>query len=99
MRANRSRRAIRPALASHAQRCRVHRISSRVRDDRDTPLLWDETAAVIKFILVCAGQRKFFFLESTTPATTDLARRAVAFFFDALLHRGAKTAIFNPRNY
>jgi hypothetical protein len=24
---------------SHAQRCRVHRISSRVRDDRDTPLL------------------------------------------------------------
>jgi hypothetical protein len=22
---------------------RVHRISSRVRDDRDTPLMWDET--------------------------------------------------------
>jgi hypothetical protein len=21
----------------------VHRISSRVRDDRDTPLMWDET--------------------------------------------------------
>jgi hypothetical protein len=28
----------RPAITSHAQRCRVHRIPSRVRDDRDTPL-------------------------------------------------------------
>jgi len=36
---NRSRRAIRPAIPSHAQRCRVHRTPSRVRDDRDTPLL------------------------------------------------------------
>ena len=24
-------------------RINVHRISSRVRDDRDTPLMWDET--------------------------------------------------------
>jgi hypothetical protein len=28
----------RPAITSHAQRCRVHRIPPRVRDDRDTPL-------------------------------------------------------------
>jgi len=38
--ANRSRRAIRPALASHAQHCRVHRTPPRVRDDHDTPLWW-----------------------------------------------------------
>src|ERR1700710_643451 len=28
----------RPAITSHARRCHVHRIPSRVRDDRDTPL-------------------------------------------------------------
>ena len=28
----------RPAITSHARRCRVHRIPSRVRDDRETPL-------------------------------------------------------------
>jgi hypothetical protein len=28
----------RPAIPSRAQRCRVHRIPPRVRDDRDTPL-------------------------------------------------------------
>src|SRR5712672_1964670 len=35
--AKRSRREIRPALASHAYLCRVHRIPSRVSDDSDTP--------------------------------------------------------------
>ena len=30
----------------------VHRISARVRDDRDTPLEWDETACVIQVIWV-----------------------------------------------
>ena len=30
----------RPAIPSRARRCRVHRIPPRVRDDRDTPLLW-----------------------------------------------------------
>ena len=31
---------------------RVHRIPPRVRDDRDTPLVWDETAEVIEVIWV-----------------------------------------------
>jgi hypothetical protein len=31
----------------HARRCRVHRISSRVSDDRETPLIWNETALTI----------------------------------------------------
>jgi hypothetical protein len=30
----------------------VHRIPPRVRDDRDTPLEWDETAIVLKVIWV-----------------------------------------------
>ena len=78
--ANRSRRAIRPALASHAQHCCVHRISSRVRDDRDTPLVWDETAAVIEVIWVGAEQQNFLLWDSTAAITPDLARRAVDFF-------------------
>ena len=44
-------RETRPAITSHAQRCRVHRIPPRVRDDRDTPLEWDETARVVVLIL------------------------------------------------
>ena len=50
-----------PALPSQsrARRCRVHRIPSRVRDDRDTPLEWDETARVIKVIWVWR-ERKYF---------------------------------------
>jgi hypothetical protein len=78
--ANRSRRAIRPALASHAQHCRVHRIPPRVRDDRDTPLVWDETAAVIEVIWVGAEQKNFLLWDSTAPITPNLARRAVDFF-------------------
>ena len=78
--ANRSRRAIRPALASHAQHCRVHRIPPRVRDDRDTPLVWDETAAVIEVIWVGAKQQNFLLWDSTAAITPDLARRAVDFF-------------------
>jgi hypothetical protein len=37
---------VHPAVPSpgHARRCRVHRISSRVSDDRDTPLIWNETS-------------------------------------------------------
>jgi hypothetical protein len=79
--ANRSRRAIRPALASHAQHCCVHRISSRVRDDRDTPLVWDETAAVIEVIWADAEQENFFLWDSTAAITPNLARRAVDFFY------------------
>ena len=36
-----------PADGDHARYRRVHRISSRVRDDRDTPLVWDETILVV----------------------------------------------------
>src|SRR6202165_6241999 len=49
----------RPAITSRAQRCRVHRIPPRVRDDRDTPLQWDGTARDIDLIWV-RRERKFF---------------------------------------
>src|SRR6266513_5184885 len=37
-------------FASHAQRCRVHRIPPRVRDDRDTPLLWGGMRKIVEMI-------------------------------------------------
>ena len=49
----------RPAITSRAQRCRVHRIPLRVRDDRDTPLQGSETARVINLIWV-KRKRKYF---------------------------------------
>jgi hypothetical protein len=44
--------AVREPGASRQMRSRVHRIPPRVRDDRDTPLMWDETAEVIEVIWV-----------------------------------------------
>src|SRR3984893_592242 len=38
----------RPAIPSHAKRCRVHRDPPRVRDDRDTPLWWGGMARVCR---------------------------------------------------
>jgi hypothetical protein len=38
---------------------RVHRIPSRVRDDREAPLEWDETGGVVKVIWVWREQISF----------------------------------------
>ena len=44
LRAGARSRITRPAITLARRRCRVHRIPSRVRDDRETPLLgWDGT--------------------------------------------------------
>ena len=50
-----------PALRSRRalMRCRVHRIPPRVRDDRDAPLLGDETARDIDLIWV-RRETKYF---------------------------------------
>src|SRR6267142_216849 len=75
--ANRSRRAIRPALASHAQHCRVHRIPPRVRDDHDTPLWWGGMATVLDLIWVRGN--KYFSenpKEKTRQPCQQTARRA-----------------------
>jgi hypothetical protein len=55
----RSRGSSRPAITLRARRCRVHRIPSRVRDDRDTPLVWGGTAVDIEVIWVRREQKYF----------------------------------------
>jgi hypothetical protein len=55
---------------------RVHRILSRVRDDRDTPLMWDETAADIELIWVFGKSEYFLLWDLTGQITPNLARRA-----------------------
>src|SRR5467141_2831229 len=75
--ANRSRRAIRPALASHAQHCCVHRTPPRVRDDHDTPLWWGGMATVLDLIWVRGN--KYFSenpKEKTRQPCQQTARRA-----------------------
>src|SRR6266702_3374134 len=47
------------------RRCRVHRISTRVRDDHDTPLLSGETRGVVK-VICPTEQRKYFFARGWT---------------------------------
>jgi hypothetical protein len=47
----------------------VHRIPPRVRDDRDTPLLWDETAVDIGVIWLREEQESFCNGDWTTQIT------------------------------
>jgi hypothetical protein len=49
----------RPAIPSRAKRRRVHRIPPRVRDDRDTPLLWDGMRKVLDVIWGVRKQEYF----------------------------------------
>jgi hypothetical protein len=48
---------------------RVHRIPSRVRDDRDTPLEWDETGLVLEVIWVRREAEYFSQWDWTTQIT------------------------------
>ena len=48
-----------PCDINRARRCRVHRIPPRVRDDRDTPLEWDETAWLIAVVGISENQNIF----------------------------------------
>jgi hypothetical protein len=50
----------RPAIPSHAKRCRVHRTPSRVRDDRDTPLCVGRDARICRDDSPDGGSEKFF---------------------------------------
>ena len=55
---NRSQEAC-PAVTCRARRCRVHRNPSRVRDDRDPPLLGDEMGQLISLICPTAEGKCF----------------------------------------
>jgi hypothetical protein len=52
---------------------RVHRIPPRVRDDRDTPLEWDETAADLKVIWVF-GKSEYFCKTGWTLTDTGISK-------------------------
>ena len=58
-------RETRPAIPSRAQRCRVHRIPPRVRDDRASAPLWDGTAKDINLIWV-SDEEKYFCKQGWT---------------------------------
>ena len=60
---------IRPANSDHARYHRVHRISSRVRDDRDTPLGWNETAILMR-CFEQKGNRNIFGSGAGQPRNT-----------------------------
>jgi hypothetical protein len=60
----------RPAITCRAQRCRVHRIPPRARDDRDTPLQWDGTAVDIQVIWVF-GKPEYFFKRGWTDVSRN----------------------------
>src|SRR5712664_3362703 len=60
----------RPAIPSRAKRYRVHRIPPRVRDDHDTPLLWDGMAESINLFLP-NGEAEYFCKGGWTPLSTN----------------------------
>jgi hypothetical protein len=78
---------------------RVHRISSRVRDDRDTPLLWDETRADMEVIWVGTERKYFSLWDSTASITPNLARRAPVFLHDVIRPIGGMEESDTSDNY
>ena len=58
-----------PANSDHARYRRVHRISSRVCDDRETPLVWDETNAGMR-CFEQKGNRNIFGYGAGQPRNT-----------------------------
>jgi hypothetical protein len=53
--------AVREVSALVSSATRVHRIPPRVRDDRDTPLVWDETAKDMQ--VIWGGRESKYFCE------------------------------------
>jgi hypothetical protein len=68
--------------ASHAvrqERIRVHRIPPRVRDDREPPLQWDETAGDIE-VIWGAGEAVYFCEEDWTTQISLIRLDKLAFW-------------------
>ena len=66
-----------PAIPSRAKRCRVHRIPSRVRDDRDTPLWWGGMRKILD-VIWGEWEQKYFrkIRNKTRQPCQQNARRA-----------------------
>jgi hypothetical protein len=71
--------------AARQEHIRVHRISSRVRDDRDTPLLWDETGADMQMIWVGREAGIFFAMGLDSPNHTKSGPSGAGFFRQKLV--------------
>jgi hypothetical protein len=65
----------RPANKPARRRCRVHHIPSRVRDDRDPPLLGDETAPTGELICLAKPAKCFCARDWTTQITLKSLRK------------------------
>jgi hypothetical protein len=59
--------------AIRQRRISVHRIPLRVRDDRDTPLEWNETMRVIQVICISENQNIFSAGAGQTPKSIGRA--------------------------
>ena len=71
--------AIRPAITLRARRCRVHRIPSRVRDDRDTPLFRGGTGRAGSADLPDGLSEIFFRTGLDDPNRVEIAARKPLF--------------------
>jgi hypothetical protein len=65
----------RPANKPARRRCRVHHIPSRVRDDRDPPLLGDETARTGDLICLTKPAKCFCGRDWTTQISLKFQRK------------------------
>jgi hypothetical protein len=72
--------AVRKLSALVRSAARVHRISSRVRDDRDTPLKWDETAMDMPVIWVGREAEIFFSMGLDSPNHTKSSPSGAVFY-------------------
>ena len=72
--------AVRKISALVRSAAHVHRISSRVRDDRDTPLMWDETVTDMEVIWVGREAEIFFAMGLDSPNHTKSSPSGVMFF-------------------
>jgi hypothetical protein len=81
VRTTRLRRPQSSALVRSA--ARVHRISSRVRDDRDTPLMWDKTAMDMPVIWVSREAAIFLAMGIDSPNHTKSSPSGATFFLSS----------------
>jgi Co/Zn/Cd efflux system component len=72
----------RPAIGQRARHTAAHHIPPRVRDDRDTPLVWDETARSTPLIWGVRKQVYFCGMDWTGQITLKWLRKLVCAYAD-----------------
>ena len=90
----------RPANKPARRRCRVHHVPSRVRDDRDPPLLGDEMAPTGELICLTKPAKCFCERDWTTQISLKSLRKlefARSGFFGPFTSRTTRNATDLPR--